>query len=270
MSTLYKLSMVMCCIRILRDLILVLSVLFGLLQLSINAIMFHPPPPSYGWDAPTIINIGTTNQPLAARWMPHTNAAQTVLYFHGNAEDLEDVRSTLHLIHDAGASVFAIDYPGYGCSAGKPTERACYAAAECAYRYLTATLHQPPATIVVYGRSIGSGPACYLAEKYCLAGLIIDSGFTSIFRVVTRYGILPFDPFPNIVRIPHITCPKLFLHGTEDQTIPFAHACALERYATPPKMHVWVEKGDHNTLLDLLGEPRYTTTLRQFFATLKP
>jgi fermentation-respiration switch protein FrsA (DUF1100 family) len=255
--------------RVIRDLLVVLLVLFGLLHLSISAIMFHPPPPSYGWDAPNLINIGSSHQPLAARWMPQTNATHTVLYFHGNAEDLEDVRSTLHLIHSTGVSVFAIDYPGYGCSSGKPTEKSCYATADRAYTYLTTTLQQPASAIIVYGRSIGSGPACYLAEKYPLAGLVLDSGFMSIFRVATRSGILPFDPFPNIARMPHITCPKFFFHGKQDQTIPFYHASELERCARPPKTHYWVEKGDHNDLLDCVGEEHYTTLLRQFFDTLK-
>jgi len=59
------------------------------------------------------------------------------------------------------------EYTGFGEANGKvPTDKNLYDDIETVYLYLTETLSIDPSTIVLFGRSIGSGPTCYLAEKY--------------------------------------------------------------------------------------------------------
>lgn len=73
-----------------------------------------------------------------------------------------------------------------------------YAAAEAAFLYLVEEKGYAPESITLYGRSLGSGPSCWLAEGYPVAGLILDSAFSSTFRVLTGRKLLPFDKFDNL------------------------------------------------------------------------
>jgi len=91
---------------------------------------------------------------------------------------------------------------------------------------MTEILNISPYHIIVFGRSIGSGPSCWLAEKYLIGGLMLHAAFTSLFRVVfsnLRWN-LPIDKFPNIKRIKNIDCPVFIIHGNRDEVIHISHA----------------------------------------------
>src|SRR5215813_8849549 len=103
----------------------------------------------------------------------------TVLFSHGNAEDIGDDESLLERIRAAGFAVFAYDYQGYGTSEGRPSERHAYEDELAAYNFLLQSMHVPGSRIIALGRSVGSGPACDLASRHPVAGLILESAFTS-------------------------------------------------------------------------------------------
>ena len=189
----------------------------------------------------------------------------TILYSHGNAEDLGLIRPILHIVQNAGLSVFAYDYPGYGTSSGKPTEQSVYEAIDAAYTYLTDTLHVPTNRIIVYGRSVGGGPATYLASQdtKAIAGLILESTFTSAFRTVVPFPILPFDKFPNAHHLQQFQGPILIIHGTDDQTIAFHHGETLFEQATGEKQFVIIEQAGHDDLVWVAGD-RYPQALQSF------
>ena len=98
---------------------------------------------------------------------------------------------------------------------------------DAAYTFLINVLHQNPQNIVVYGRSLGSGPSCYLAERLSksnirLGGLVLQSSILSVYRVAFNFRFtLPGDMFPNVDRIANICCPLLVIHGTRDEIVPF-------------------------------------------------
>jgi fermentation-respiration switch protein FrsA (DUF1100 family) len=99
---------------------------------------------------------------------------------------------------------------------------------------MTVDLGIPRESIVLYGRSLGSGPTCYLAErlaqeKQSIAGVILYAPFASVFRVVMpNFGFtLLGDVFPNIDRIPNIQCPMMIIHGEADHVVPCSHGQAL-------------------------------------------
>ncbi len=231
-----------------------------------SKLMFHPPKPGYSWQSLDVIRLnGDSPKALAAVWLPNQQATKAILYFHGNAEDIANGPHIFRGLHDAGFSVLAVDYPGFGMSDGTPTEGSIYASAEAAYAQLTETFNIAPSNIVVLGLSIGSGPACYLAEKHKdVGGLVIQSGFTSAVRVVTRIRILPVDPFPNLARIGKIKCPKLFLHGNQDEVIPYQHGLALFSAASEPKRMITVDGAGHNDLPYRMGMAKYFDTIRDF------
>ena len=162
-----------------------------------------------------------------------------------------------------GFSVMAYDYPGYGHSTGTPSESGAYHALETVYRYLTDYLDVLPAQIILHGQSLGGGPSTYLAAKAPVAGLILESTFATVFQVAFPFRILPFEKFPNIRRIGHITCPLLILHGTADQTIPFHHSEALLAAAPEPKQLVAIEGAGHNDMLRI-NEALYLNSIQKF------
>lgn len=90
-----------------------------------------------------------------------------------------------------------------------------------------------------FGTSVGSGPSCYLAEKYKrVKGLILETPFTSIARIVAGGNIfsLAWDMFPNIDRIEKIDCPVFIIHGTSDSVVPFEHGRVCSPPLPPPSL----------------------------------
>ncbi len=230
-----------------------------------NSMIFPVPPPSYGRDA-NLHFLPLPDGTEAAAFIREAERAgqRWMLYFHGNGEDLGQIGPWLNEYVRRGWSVLAIDYPGYGRSGGLPSEKGCFWAADAAYRYLTTLREVPPQNIYLYGRSVGSGPALYLAEKYPAAGLILEAPFLSAFRVVTRVRLLPWDVFDNAARAPRVQIPVLLLHGRKDQVVPFWHGEKLLSLFPGPKSHLWLDLAGHNDISDF-GDV-YWQALEKFVA----
>ena len=149
---------------------------------------------------------------------------------------------------------------------GPPSEEHCYADIEAAYGYLRNTLNVPAKNIVLYGRSLGSGPSCHLAAQTALqskegaeyasgdgpvGGLILHAPFLSVYRVVIDTGCtLPGDKFPNLDVLPMVKSPTLLIHGTADQIVPFHHSERLFN-AIPKECQarpLYIEGMSHNNV----------------------
>lgn len=228
-----------------------------------DRLIFQPQPSSYQ-QTPDLLKLRTADDVnIAAVHLPNPVATYTILYSHGNGEDLGDVRPALEEIRNIGFAVFAYDYRGYGTSEGTPSEQGAYKDIDAAYAYLTQQLKIPPDRIILYGRSVGSGPSVDLATRQPSAGLILESPFTSTFVVMTRIPLYPFDRFPNLSKISSVRVPVLILHGTNDRTIPLSHGKRLFQAANEPKRSLWVEGADHNDVM-LIAGAQYPKALREF------
>lgn len=205
---------------------------------------------------------------ISATYLPNPQATFTILFSHGNAEDLGTLGPELESMRALGFSVFAFDYHGYGTSAGKPTEQNSYEDIDAAYDYLTQVLKIPSSQIIAHGRSLGGAVAIDLASRKPLGGLIIESSFVSAFRVVTGYQVLPFDKFRNLDKIKNVRCPVLIIHGRQDEVIPFWHGERLFEAANEPKKYFWVDAAGHNNLRVVAGT-RYDETLVTFRDSLE-
>lgn len=195
--------------------------------------------------------------------VPNPAAQYTIWLFHGNAEDLGDLEPELRVWRDAGFAAFAHDYPGYGRSGGRPSEEGIYASARAARSHLRDRLGVPASRTILVGRSLGGGPAVQMATEERVGGLVLQSAFTSVYRVMTQRRVLPFDLFENERKLPGVKCPVLVLHGREDEVIPFRHGEALLAAAPEPKRGLWVDGAGHNNLAEVAGE-RYWQALRDF------
>ena len=219
-----------------------------------DSMIFLPPTASYQ-DTQDILKLPVTkNEQISALYLPNPSATYTLLYIHGNAEDLGDIRPRLEQLQRWGFSVFAYDYRGYGTSDGRPSERNAYQDVEAAYTYLIQQLNVPADSIIVYGRSVGGGSATALASQQPVAGLILESAFTSAFRVVVPFPLLPFDKFTNLPKLKNVRCPVLIMHGGADEIIPFHHGQTLYGAAPDPKAFLWVPEAGHNDFAIVSGD----------------
>ncbi|WP_218920284.1 alpha/beta hydrolase [Chondromyces crocatus] len=204
---------------------------------------------------------------IAARHWPTRGARYVVLFSHGNAEDLDDIEPFVERLRALGLSVFAYDYEGYGLSEGSPSEKGLYADIDAAYAHLTGPLGYPPERIIAYGRSLGGSPSVDLARRAPLGGLVLESAFTSVYRVATRIPLFPGDRHVNIDKIGDARCPVLILHGRRDGIVPFHHGEALFARAPEPKRALWIDEAGHNDFVFVAGEA-YDRALRGFVALL--
>jgi len=226
-----------------------------------DKLIFPGIPSSYA-DGPDILKLESEDgERISARYLPAEGADRLLLYSHGNGEDLGYVLPLLETFQRAGIAVLGYDYPGYGTSTGTASESGCYAAIEAAYRYATGEAGFAPEQIVLYGRSLGSGPSCWLAEREPVGGLIMDSAFASTFRVMTRVKLLPWDKFDNLARLPEIECPVLVIHGKADRVVPFKHALRNWKAIAGPKARLWVDGAGHNDVIERADERYWETVL---------
>jgi pimeloyl-ACP methyl ester carboxylesterase len=164
---------------------------------------------------------------------PRLPTNKVIIYFHGNGEDIHLSRELLAHIRDSlNIIVIAVEYPGYGLYKGTSSEQQIQSDAEAVFDYLTTKMNLHPRNIVVFGRSIGSGPATWLASRKNIGALVLMSAFTSIRAVVHHLAgkwaqYLIKERFNNLEHISRVTCPTFIVHGLKDRLIPFKHAQQL-------------------------------------------
>jgi fermentation-respiration switch protein FrsA (DUF1100 family) len=248
--------------------VLFVALYFGLFLFAYflsDSMIFLPHPSSYK-DSADILKITTASgKKISAVYLPNPAAKFTLLVSHGNAEDLGDDRYWLDNLRHAGFNVFAYDYEGYGTSEGRATEKSVYEDEAAAYEFLAVDLKTPPDRIIIFGRSVGTGPATYIAARRPSAGLILQSPFVSAFRVLTQIPLLPFDKFPNYKNIRHVHSPVLIMHSHADSVIAFWHGQKMFDLANQPKQAFWATTPDHNEMDLVKG---YDEAIQSFAATL--
>jgi fermentation-respiration switch protein FrsA (DUF1100 family) len=192
-----------------------------------------------------------------------------LLWFHGNAGNLSHrAQGLLQFAQLLPAEVLIFDYRGYGRSEGKPSEKGLYRDARAAWRFLQVERSIAPERIVLFGRSLGAGVAVDLATHVAPAGLVVESGFSSIPAMARHH--YPFIPrflvrsrMDSLTKIRTISCPKLFVHSRADEVAPFELGYALFEAAPEPKMFYEVEGAGHNET-SLVGGRAYFATLAEF------
>lgn len=215
------------------------------------------PPPPGSRDCSIPVAQGVT---LHARLHPAAPGAPIVLLFHGNGEIVADYDDVAGAYRELGASLFVVDYRGYGRSGGDPLPSALIGDAGRVLDYVRAELAPdgvPP--VVVLGRSLGSAPAIHLAATRGdeLAGLIVESGFARTLPLlalvgvpVARLGLTEADGFSNRDGMRRVRIPTLILHADEDRIIPYEDAeLNFAACGAADKRLVTIEGADHNSIM---------------------
>jgi fermentation-respiration switch protein FrsA (DUF1100 family) len=204
-------------------------------------------------------------------YVESTMASSVLLWCHGNAGNIIHRLENLRELYRLGLSVFLFDYRGYGRSEGRPSEEGLYQDAMGAYDYVAHERRIRPDRIVIFGRSLGAAVAGELAAHKPASSLILESCFPSIEAVAKHYyhGLpvhwLLGASFRLIDRLPHLSLPKLFVHGDRDSIIPLSLGEQTFQASKPPKEFYLVKGADHNDLPFVGGRPYYSK-LREFIS----
>jgi dipeptidyl aminopeptidase/acylaminoacyl peptidase len=168
---------------------------------------------------------------LRAPAAPAAVPMPAVLYLGGNAEEVSWMVGEAHRL--PGRTLLAVNYRGFGASTGAPHERVLYADAVAAFDWLAARPDVDASRIVVWGRSLGSGVATWVAAQRPVQGVVLSSPFDSIAALARLHqpllAPLLTQPFDSLSRAPAIGAPALVLIGDLDTLVPPAHS---ERLAT--------------------------------------
>lgn len=191
-----------------------------------------------------------------------------VLFMHGNAGNITDLRPVLRVFRDRlNCSILVFDYRGYGRSDGHPSEPGVCADARAARSWLAKKTSVPETAIVLVGHSLGGGVAVDLAAREGARGLVLQSTFSTLPDAAQSHvpvRSLMHMKFDSMSKISHYHGPLLQSHGDADRVIPYALGCKLFAAANEPKEFITIAGGGHSDLLTA----DYVAALDHFLASL--
>jgi fermentation-respiration switch protein FrsA (DUF1100 family) len=195
-------------------------------------------------------------------FLPAQGAALgTILFLHGNAENISTHVHLVAWLPPRGFNVFLIDYRGYGASKGKPTLEGAQRDIDAAFRTLLQRADVDRSRIVMYGQSLGGALGLHNAThspyRGHLRAVIADSAFSS-YRGITREKLSEFWLTWPVQWVPWLSMserysprdairdlspvPVLIVHGGEDRIVPVHHAQSLFEAAQDPR-ELWIVPG---------------------------
>lgn len=244
--------------RFLILLLVLYAALTALVYLFQRGLMYFPdrqldPPQQYGLDMQSVRLEAGDGIGLTAWYQEPRGDRSVIVFFQGNAGHLGYRRDKFLAFLDAGYGLLALSYRGYGDSEGRIHEQGFYRDARAVANWLE---NQGVGTeqLVLYGESLGTGVATWLALQVRPRAVVLEAPYTSVAdRAGEIYWFLPArwlvrDRFDNLSRIDRIDAPVLILAGEQDEVIPVAHGQRLFEAAPEPKAFVRFPGHGHNDL----------------------
>jgi alpha-beta hydrolase superfamily lysophospholipase len=215
-------------------------------------------PPSHGFSSKLshreiTVPVNTKDTLHAVLYRPDTKVAKgLVLYFHGNRKNIAWYEKFVPYFTERGYEVLMPDYPGYGKSKGMISEEKIYTWATLTYQI--ARKRYAADSLIIYGKSLGTGIATQLASRRDCKALILETPYYRFSDVLQR--LLPLYPMTLLLRyqlptyqyLPKVAAPVTLLHGTSDGLVSFTQSQKLARLFKPKDRLVVIEGGSHNDL----------------------
>lgn len=170
-----------------------------------------------------------------------TGPAPLLLFTHGNGELIDYWPDAFLEPRTWGAAVLLIEYPGYGRSAGAPSEASITETIVAAYDWAKIRPGIDASRIIPYGRSLGGGAAAVLSLRRPVPALILESSFSTVAAFASGFGAPAFlirDPFDNLAAVRKFSGPILVLHGDRDDVVPPRHGRDLAAASTRVTLRV--------------------------------
>jgi uncharacterized protein len=229
------------------------------LYLIQEKIMFHPKAVArdyaYSFDKPfEELNIPFENKNLSIlKFGTKVERRGIVLFFHGNMNNAEHYKKYCDFFWRNDYELWMIDYPGFGKTTGKRSEQIMYAQALLMYSLARKEISED--SIVIYGKSIGTGVAAYVAANKTCRRLILETPYYNLRSLAGYYfpiypaGALMKYSFPLNIYLKNSKAPVTILHGTHDDIVPYQQAKRLKK--ENPGIHlITIDNGEHNNLSD--------------------
>jgi len=186
---------------------------------------------------------------------------KTIIFFHGNAGNLRNRNYKLNELSKFDVNFLIVAYRGFSGNQGKPSELGLYEDARSTLDWLKIKGVKEK-NLILYGESLGTAVAIETAQNKDLAGIILESPFTSMVELAQKYyPVLPVkfllkDKYETIKKLPNINSPLLVLHGKLDDIVPFSMGKKLFEKANEPKFKYFIDDDDHMLRYDqkLLNE----------------
>ncbi|MCW8900780.1 MAG: alpha/beta hydrolase [Gammaproteobacteria bacterium] len=257
---------------------LFLLVLNAYLYLNQSAMLFYPAttldatPTDWGMSYESVEFELENKTKISGWYLPYPQAEKTVLFFHGNGGNISHRGDSLYIFHQLKLNVLIIDYPGYGKSSGKPSEKGLYQSANAAWHYLITNKKVRPKNIIVFGRSLGGAVAVDLASRVKAGAVILESTFSSVqdmvnrlFPLISKFIYLRYS-FDSFSKINKITAPILIIHSSDDEVIPFVLGEKLYSAVLADKTFLKIEGGHNDGFMKSISP--YMNALSHFTQSL--
>lgn len=185
------------------------------------------------------------------KFLPNTSRPKgVVLFFHGNRYNVEHYSTYAPYFTSRGYECWMPDYPGYGRSTGETSIPLLKDLSIQLYKMANARYASD--SIVIYGKSLGSGVGAFLASKRDCKMLMLETPYESISSLTSQYlFMLPIkwllhDDLETGNYLSMISAPVLIWHGDKDELIPLSEAARLTRSIKPSDKFLVVPNADHN------------------------
>jgi alpha-beta hydrolase superfamily lysophospholipase len=232
-----------------------------------DRILFHPKALArdhrFSFDQPfEEINIQVDNSNLnIVKFTPTNKATGIVLFYHGNMENVEHYKNYPPFFTTNGYELWMMDYPGFGKSTGELSEKLIEKEALTVYDLACKRISSD--SIIIYGKSIGTGVAAYVAANRNCTQLILETPYYSISSLAEHY--FPIYPAGSMIKysfavneyVKKVEAPITIFHGTNDEVVPYKQSTRLKQENQKIKL-ITIEEGHHNNLSSF---KRFKTTL---------
>lgn len=217
---------------------------------------FNPLPADYTFQVQhpfEEVTIASKEGTLHGLYFPNDSASHVVLYFHGNRGNVTRWAEVANQFLHRGYAVFIPDYRGYGKSTGKRSEDHFYADAQLAYEWANKKFAN---RVVVFGRSLGTAAAAYVAGNNVCSHVLLETPFFSMKDLFYTY--YPFLPrmfffkyeFNNTTYLKNYTGKISVVAGADDMVVPFRSAGKYRDHLKPTDRMLVIENGSHNNLAE--------------------